>query len=110
MNSGSMGLKESAMPASLPRSADSWRAGVSSGAPAGSSPTRWLQMSTNGQTEARKLRSRLSHPIIDADGHWIEYSPVMREAFRRIGGDAAVEGLDAASQRVPNSLRMSVAE
>ena len=26
-------------------------------------------MLTNGATEARKLRSRLSHPIIDADGH-----------------------------------------
>ena len=65
-------------------------------------------MSTNGQTEARKLRSRLSHPIIDADGHWIEYSPVMREAFRKIGGDAAVDGMNFASQRVRNSLGMSV--
>jgi hypothetical protein len=61
-------------------------------------------------TEARKLRARLSHPIIDADGHWIEYSPVMREEFRRIGGDVAVEALAAASARVPNALRMSVAE
>jgi predicted TIM-barrel fold metal-dependent hydrolase len=67
-------------------------------------------MSTNGQTQARKLRSRLSHPIIDADGHWIEYSPVMREAFRKIGGDAAVEGMTFASQRVRNALGMSVAE
>ena len=67
-------------------------------------------MSTNGQTEARKLRSRLSHPIIDADGHWIEYSPVMREAFRKIGGDAAVDGMNFAGQRVRNSLSMSVAD
>ena len=50
-------------------------------------------MSTNGSTEARKVRSRLDHPIIDADGHWIEYLPVMREEFRRIGGEAAVEAL-----------------
>ena len=35
-------------------------------------------MALNGQTEARKLRDRLSHPVIDADGHWIEYGPVMR--------------------------------
>src|SRR5918994_7172450 len=67
-------------------------------------------MIRNGQTEARKIRSRLSHPIIDADGHWIEYSPVMREAFRKIGGDAAVEALALASSRVPNALKMSVAE
>jgi len=67
-------------------------------------------MPTNGSTEARKLRSRLNHPIIDADGHWLEYGPVMREEFRRIGGDAAVEALAAATDRVPSALRMSVPE
>jgi hypothetical protein len=40
-------------------------------------------MPINGSTEARKLRSRLSHPIIDADGHWLEYGPVMREEFQK---------------------------
>jgi hypothetical protein len=59
---------------------------------------------------ASELRARLSHPIIDADGHWLEYGPVMREEFRRIGGDAAVEAWDFASQRVPNALKLSVAK
>jgi predicted TIM-barrel fold metal-dependent hydrolase len=67
-------------------------------------------MLTNGQTEARKLHDRLKHPIIDADGHWAEFAPLMREEFRRIGGETAVEALAVASQRIPNSLRMSVAE
>jgi len=67
-------------------------------------------MSTNGHSEAAKIRGRLRHPIIDADGHWIEYAPVMREEFKRIGGDAAVEALAIASQRIPNSLRLSLAE
>ena len=67
-------------------------------------------MSTNGHTEARKLRARLSHPIVDADGHWAEYLPLMREEFKRIGGDTAVEALDLASARIPNSLSMSVDE
>src|SRR5437899_3728764 len=67
-------------------------------------------MLTNDPTNARKLRSSLSHPIIDADGHWIEYLPVMREEFRRIGGDAAAEALAIASERVPSSLKMSLAE
>ncbi|HEX3175713.1 MAG TPA: amidohydrolase family protein [Methylomirabilota bacterium] len=61
-------------------------------------------------TDASRLRARLSHPVIDADGHWLEYGPVMREEFRRIGGDAAVEALALASQRVPSALSMSVAE
>ena len=67
-------------------------------------------MLTNGHSEARRLRARLSHPIIDADGHWIEYGPVMKEEFRRIGGAAAVEAYEVASQRVPNTLKMSLAE
>src|SRR5499433_1610911 len=67
-------------------------------------------MPINGSTEARKLRSRLKHPIIDADGHWLEYGPVMRDEFRRIGGDAAAEALAAATDRVPSALRMSVPE
>ena len=67
-------------------------------------------MSSNGQNEARKIRARLKYPIIDADGHWAEYAPLMREEFRRIGGDAAVEALAMASARIPNSLSMSVTE
>src|SRR5437667_8976678 len=66
-------------------------------------------MLTNGPTAARKLRSSLNHPIIDADGHWLEYAPVMREEFRRIGGDAAAEALAIASDRIPRSPRPSLA-
>src|SRR5437870_13355029 len=67
-------------------------------------------MALNGQTEARKLRSRLSHPVVDADGHWLEYLPVMREQLKKIAGDAAVEGLALASSRIPNALKLSLAE
>src|SRR5438034_11821474 len=67
-------------------------------------------MLTNFQTEARKLRNRLTHPIVDADGHGLEYNPVMREEFGRIGGDAAVEALAIASDRIPSSLRISLAQ
>jgi predicted TIM-barrel fold metal-dependent hydrolase len=67
-------------------------------------------MTDNGHLNARTLRSRLSHPVIDADGHWLEYGPIMREEFKRIGGAAAVEAFDLASQRVPNSLKMSLGE
>src|SRR5947208_16818239 len=73
------------------------------------SPRR-VAMSSNGQNEARKIRASLKYPIIDADGHWAEYAPLMREEFRRIGGDAAVEALAMASARIPNSLSMSVTE
>ena len=48
-------------------------------------------MSTNGRTEVRKIHDRLKHPILDADGHWAEFPPLMREEFRKIGGDFMFE-------------------
>ena len=31
-----------------------------------------------------EVRSRLHHPIIDGDGHWIEYRPVFAERMRQV--------------------------
>ena len=36
---------------------------------------------------AAQIKARLDHPIIDADGHWIEYGPVFTEELRRVGVD-----------------------
>src|SRR5256712_11397943 len=67
-------------------------------------------MALNGQTEARTLRAGLSHPVVDADGHGRESLRVMREQFKKIAGNAAVEGLALASSRIPNALKQSLAE
>src|ERR1700752_4177662 len=67
-------------------------------------------MSHNGDLDARTLHARLTHPIIDADGHWLEYGPVMREEFRRIGGGGAGGALGLAPPRGPGSLKMTGAE
>ena len=52
---------------------------------------------------AAQIKARLDHPIIDADGHWIEYGPVFTEELRRVGGEDAVEGWNA----VRNGSRVS---
>ncbi|MCL6508932.1 MAG: amidohydrolase family protein [Bryobacteraceae bacterium] len=67
-------------------------------------------MSTNGNLHASRLRASLSHPIIDADGHWLEYGPVVRDQLKRIGGDKAVEGFSLFGSQVMKTLSMSVAE
>ena len=33
-----------------------------------------------------EVRARLKHPIIDADGHWVEYNPVFAERMRKLAG------------------------
>ncbi len=64
----------------------------------------------HGHVPAAELRSRLGHPVIDADGHWVEYGPVLRDAMQRIGGDAAARGFASFSATVEQSLSLSVAE
>ena len=56
------------------------------------------------------IRSGLNHPIIDADGHWVEFTPVFAERMRKVAGDKAAEGFLAASRRIPDALRLSIAE
>lgn len=67
-------------------------------------------MSQNRHLTASQVRARLSHPILDADGHWQEFSPVVTEELRRIGGDKAAEGFMFFRHRVQQELSMSVDE
>ena len=67
-------------------------------------------MSGNGHATASDIRARLTHPIIDADGHWLEYGPFVDEQLRRIGGDKAVEGFQRFRTLLRQQLNMSVAE
>ena len=45
-----------------------------------------------GEKAAAEIRAGLDHPVIDSDGHWIEYAPHIVGEMRRIGGDIAAEG------------------
>src|SRR5437764_6201653 len=60
--------------------------------------------------ETAAIKSRLDHPIVDADGHWLEYGPVFAEQLRKIGGDKAVAGWNAVGGGTRAALAMSVEE
>ncbi len=65
---------------------------------------------TDHHQTPEQIRAQLSHPIIDADGHWVEYGPVVVEHLRRIGGDDAAEGFLSVGRQVRESLTMPVVE
>ena len=67
-------------------------------------------MSAEGHHTAAQIRSRLDHPVIDGDGHWVEFDPVFSERMRKVGGDKAAEGFLAAMKTTHDALSMSVAE
>jgi predicted TIM-barrel fold metal-dependent hydrolase len=67
-------------------------------------------VSANGHPTPAQIRSRLSHPVIDADGHWLEYGPVFSEHMRKVGGDLAADAFLAIGRATKQVQTSSVAE
>ncbi len=59
---------------------------------------------------AAEVRAGLGHPIVDGDGHWVEYQPVVQEAMRRIGGDRAAEGFTRFGDMIGRNVALTTAE
>jgi len=49
------------------------------------------RMSGNHAAETAKIHAQLNHPVIDSDGHWIEFEPAAVEYLRQVGGDKIAE-------------------
>ena len=43
------------------------------------------------QSDSAKVRARLDHPVIDADGHTIEVGPIFLDYLKQTGGQQMVE-------------------
>ena len=67
-------------------------------------------MSGNGHRTAAEIRSHLDHPVIDGDGHWVEFDPVFSERMRKVCGDKAGDGFNAAMKTTVDALSMTIAE
>jgi predicted TIM-barrel fold metal-dependent hydrolase len=48
-------------------------------------------MATAQMTDSAKVRAKLDHPIVDADGHVVELQPVVLEYMKHVGGHELVE-------------------
>ena len=47
-------------------------------------------MSTQRASSSEKIRARLDHPVIDADGHTIEFMPAVRDRLKDVAGGELV--------------------
>ncbi len=54
-----------------------------------------------------EIRKDLTHPVIDGDGHWVEYTPVFAEKIRKVTGDLGANGFLQSQRRGPDSLSMT---
>ena len=62
------------------------------------------------QFAASRVRAQLNHPVIDADGHWLEFGPFVREEMRKVGGNKAVDGFSYYPRLYEKGLAMSLAD
>ena len=61
-------------------------------------------MTSENTSEAQRIRESLKHPVIDADGHWLEFGPIIIEQLEKFGGSRAVEGFRAFNGRISKRL------
>ena len=56
-----------------------------------------------------KIHSSLKHPVVDGDGHWLEFVPVFAEKMKKAVGPKAQDGFLAAMQTTTDALKMTQA-
>lgn len=59
-------------------------------------------MATNHAAETARIHARLQHPVIDSDGHWIEFEPIALDYLRQVGGERIVERYKAVANQFGN--------
>jgi predicted TIM-barrel fold metal-dependent hydrolase len=67
-------------------------------------------MSGHAHLSPMQVRAKLNHPVIDGDGHWVEYDPVFAEQMRKVGGDLAADGFLAAMGTTLGALQLGTEE
>ena len=45
-------------------------------------------MSGNHHSDPKAIRAGLDFPVIDSDGHWLEYAPIVADYLKKVGGSA----------------------
>lgn len=64
-------------------------------------------MSGNHHADPAAIRAKLSHPVIDSDGHWIEFEPIIVDYLREVAGTKAVEGFRSRDEVIAKILSLT---
>jgi predicted TIM-barrel fold metal-dependent hydrolase len=48
-------------------------------------------MAANSTSRSAQIHTRIGHPVVDCDGHWVEYAPVFLDYARQVIGSNAPE-------------------
>jgi hypothetical protein len=56
---------------------------------------------------SKDIRKRIGHPVIDADGHWLEFGPSITDYLKEVAGQQAVDSFRRRAGYVQKSLTMT---
>jgi hypothetical protein len=61
----------------------------------------------SAKLSSKEIRKRIGHPVIDADGHWLEFGPSINDYLKDVAGQEAVDSCRRRSRYVQKSLSMT---
>ncbi|HKN02158.1 MAG TPA: amidohydrolase family protein [Candidatus Binataceae bacterium] len=64
----------------------------------------------SGKLSSRDIRKRIGHPVIDADGHWLEFGPSINDYLKDVAGQKVVDSFRQRGRYVQKSLAMTPEE
>jgi predicted TIM-barrel fold metal-dependent hydrolase len=64
-----------------------------------------MVMSSNGIS--RSIHDRLNHPVIDADGHYLEFGPSILDYLKQVAGDRVAAAFEGRNGRVAHVLNQT---
>jgi predicted TIM-barrel fold metal-dependent hydrolase len=65
-------------------------------------------MSSGHATDSAAIRARLTHPVVDSDGHWLEFGPAIGEYLERVAGRGVVDAFNSRNGRIVRDLELTV--
>jgi predicted TIM-barrel fold metal-dependent hydrolase len=60
--------------------------------------------------KSEDVRKHIGHPVIDADGHWLEFGPSINEYLKEVAGQQVVDSFRRRGSYVQKSLSMTPEE
>ena len=64
----------------------------------------------SAKLKSEDVRKHIGHPVIDADGHWLEFGPSINEYLKEVAGQQVVDSFRRRGSYVQKSLTMTPEE
>jgi predicted TIM-barrel fold metal-dependent hydrolase len=65
-------------------------------------------MSSGHTNDPAAIRAGLTHPVVDSDGHWLEFGPAIGKYLERVAGRGVVDAFNSRNGRIVRDLELTV--